>query len=93
MQRHPNTVRAAPIRDDMWFRAKSHGYGADLPIAWQGWALIAALIAVLVAAAALLLPDQVAAFMAVTAIATSAFLIVAARKTRGGWRWRWGEEA
>src|SRR3546814_6692541 len=25
-----------------WFRAKRHGYGAGLPIAWQGWVMLAA---------------------------------------------------
>ena len=24
-----------------WFRAKNYGFGAGLPIRWQGWALLA----------------------------------------------------
>ena len=33
-------------RDDgAWFAPKRFGYGAGLPIAWQGWALLAGYIA------------------------------------------------
>jgi hypothetical protein len=30
------------FEDGDWFAAKRYGYGAGLPIAWQGWALLAA---------------------------------------------------
>ena len=30
-----------------WFAPERYGYGAGLPIAWQGWALIGAYIAVI----------------------------------------------
>ena len=32
------------------------------------------------------------AFLAVTVVATALFLVIVAHRTRGGWRWRWGEE-
>ena len=35
-------------RDDKaWFAPKRYGYGAGLPVAWQGWALLAGYIAVM----------------------------------------------
>ena len=37
-------------RDDgAWFAPKRFGYGAGLPIAWQGWAVLVAYLAVLLA--------------------------------------------
>jgi len=74
-----------------WFAAKRYGYGSGRPIAWQGWALTIAF-----AAAAIFLVQrfrgnrlQLVAALAPVAIA---FMIVCARTTRGGWRWRWGNE-
>ena len=79
--------------DTAWWAPKRYGYGANLPIAWQGWAVMLAYFALLAGAGFLFLPDQILAFLAVTVVATALFLVIAARKTRGGWRWRWGEEA
>ncbi len=77
-----------------WFAAKRFGYGAGMPIAWQGWAVLAAWLGCLAGAGGL---AQIgggagkgaafALFMASTAI----FAVVAARRTEGGWRWRWGK--
>lgn len=78
-------------KDDAWFAPKRYGYGAGLPIAWQGWALMGFYILVL-AAAGLLIPRSLIAYLSVVTVATALLLIVCARKTRGGWRWRWGEE-
>ena len=40
----------------------------------------------------LLLGEGNPATYAIVAIATAVLLVVAARTTRGGWRWRWGEK-
>ena len=76
-----------------WWAAKRYGYGANLPIAWQGWAVMLAYLPLLAGAGVLLLPGQVLAFIAVALVATTLFLVIVRRRTRGGWRWRWGEEA
>ncbi|WP_243403462.1 MULTISPECIES: hypothetical protein [Bacteria] len=34
--------------DDAWFAPKRFGYGAGLPIAWQGWAVLVAYLAVVI---------------------------------------------
>lgn len=74
-----------------WFAAKRYGYGAGLPISWQGWAVLAALLAVVVAAG-LLLDGFPAIQASIVVPAIVALLIITARTTRGGWRWRWGEQ-
>ncbi len=73
-----------------WFAAKRYGYGAGLPIAWQGWVLLAAYMAVLGLAVWLLAAVPIALF-AVATSATFVLLLIAARTTRGQWRWRWGD--
>lgn len=83
-------------RDDgAWFAPKRYGYGAGLPIAWQGWTLLAAYLAVLrlcVALAQWGAEVGLAAAIILGFIATAALAYVAALKTRGGWRWRWGSD-
>jgi hypothetical protein len=74
-----------------WFAPKRYGYGAGLPIAWQGWAVLALFLAI-VGAAGLLLKDEPLLAATILVPALAALLVVTARTTRGGWRWRWGEE-
>ena len=82
-------------RDDgAWFAPKRYGYGAGLPIAWQGWALLAGYIAVMLAPTPPLEWDPILGTgiaAAVWIVATALVLVVAKRKTRGGWRFRAGE--
>lgn len=73
-----------------WFAPKRYGLGAGLPIAWQGWAVLAGFLA-LVAAAGYFLGGNPLAQASIVIPALVALLIVIARTTRGGWRWRWGE--
>lgn len=78
--------------DDIWFEPKRYGYGAGLPVAWQGWALLAGYTLLIAAAAAELLPRQRWIFAAVALAATVPLLALSAAHTRGGWRWRWGTD-
>ena len=73
-----------------WFSPKNPGYGSGLPIRWQGWVALALYLAV-VLGAALVLNDRPALLLAVIIPATILFMILCARTTRGGWRWRGGE--
>jgi hypothetical protein len=73
-----------------WFASKRYGYGAGLPIAWQGWLLLIGYIASIVAAG-LLIPHSLLAYISAFAMLTVAFVAIVARTTKGGWRWRWGE--
>jgi hypothetical protein len=75
--------------DDAWFAAKRYGYGSGLPIKRAGWYAMAGFLAV-IALATFLLPYSLVAYAIIVGAATAAFLILTARKTRGGWHWRWG---
>lgn len=72
-----------------WFAPKSYGYGAGLPIAWQGW-LALALFVIGMTGAPFVLRGVWLAVAYATLVA--ALVVVAVRRTRGGWRWRWGGE-
>ena len=78
-----------------WFRPKRYGYGAT-PTTWQGWAVIAAFVLIVVTSTARLAVSGadsrwfwIAA--AIDAVALVAFVALVRRKTDGEWRWRWGD--
>ncbi len=78
-----------------WFAPKRVGYGAGLPIAWQGWALmIAYFLAIggVITALPHLHGSQTLLALAGIGTLTGLFIFIAAKRTRGGWRWRSGEE-
>jgi len=75
-----------------WFAQKRYGYGAGLPIAWQGWAVLAAYV-LAIGVATLLVERHSLAAIGTLIPATLVLLIVCAKTTRGGWRWRWGNGA
>jgi hypothetical protein len=72
-----------------WFAPKRYGYGSGMPIAWQGWAVTVAYIAIVLIAIRFL-PSRPIVILAVIVPATVTLMVVTARTTRGGWRWRWG---
>jgi hypothetical protein len=74
-----------------WFAPKRYGYGAGLPIAWQGWVLTVGYLAVILLAS-LLAPHSLSLYLAFVFTLTGLFLLVASKTTRGGWRWRKGEK-
>lgn len=75
-----------------WFNPKRYGYGVGLPCSWEGWAVVAAFMAVMLGGPFLLedMDWRLRAAIGVGAI-VALFAIVITR-TRGGWRWRWGRE-
>jgi uncharacterized membrane protein YphA (DoxX/SURF4 family) len=77
--------------DDEWFAPKRIGAGPGLPISWQGWALLVGFV-VLIGLATPLAHYSLIAFLSVVTMLTTAFVVIAARKTRGGWRWHNGED-
>ena len=70
-----------------WFRAKSRGYGTGLPVAWQGWLMLAMHIA-LIAGLATLLRDRPMLLTIAVVLAGLAPMPLYRAKTEGGWRWR-----
>ena len=77
--------------DPEWFAPKRYGIGSGLPISWQGW-LVTLVYAGAALGAAALFRDRALQMMAILIPLTVAFLVIASRTTRGGWRWRWGED-
>jgi hypothetical protein len=74
-----------------WFAPKRYGYGAGLPISREGWAVTIGYL-VLLGAAGFIIPYTWIGYASIVTIITVAFIVIASRTTRGGWRWRWGEE-
>jgi len=73
-----------------WFAPKRYGYGAGLPISWQGWALTTAFLAYAFGVS-IWFADRPIVTIALMVPAIVVFLMILAKTTRGGWRWRWGE--
>ncbi|MGK6320875.1 hypothetical protein [Sphingomonas sp. DT-204] len=78
--------------DDAWFAPKRYGFGAGLPIAWQGWVTLAIYSAIVILTGGALVPRHPVPAVVIILAATAAFLVICAHHTRGGWRWRWGGE-
>lgn len=74
-----------------WFAPKRYGYGASLPISWQGWALMLGFTASAIAVG-LALHRHPLQLVAALVPMILVFTVITARTTRGGWRWRWGEK-
>lgn len=73
-----------------WFAPKRYGYGST-PITWQGWALTLGFVAITIALSVTFArhPAQLIAILVPLVVA---FMVTCARTTRGGLRWRWGDD-
>lgn len=74
----------------IWFAPKRYGYGSGLPVAWQGWVVMAIYFAV-VLGGAYLFAKQPLILLSIIFPATILFLVIALKTTKGGLRWRWGD--
>jgi hypothetical protein len=74
-----------------WFAPKRYGYGAGVPVSWQGWALTIGFLVVALGSA-LLFQSKPLLVVAILVPAVLLFTLIAARTTRGGWHWRWGDK-
>ena len=80
---------------EFWFQPKAFGFGAT-PVTWEGWAVVAAYVAIVAAITFLLMVRRRNGLRAWTSwavaivIATSALTLVSWSKTDGSWQWRWG---
>jgi len=73
-----------------WFVPKRYGYGAT-PVTWQGWALTFGFVAIVVLLS-IIFRHRVIALFAALAPFLITFIVICARTTKGGWRWRWGDD-
>ncbi|MBY0284717.1 MAG: hypothetical protein K2W81_12245 [Sphingomonas sp.] len=76
-------------RPQHWFAPKVYGFGAT-PVTWQGWAVTAAFVA-LVMAIPMLLHHPIAVVALLLAF-TVPFIALVHAKTDGGLAWRWGPD-
>ena len=74
-----------------WFAPKRYGYGSGPPISWQGWAVTVAYL-ILLGLASLVIRYTWVGYSSIVIILTVALMVICARTTRGGWRWRWGHK-
>ena len=72
-----------------WFAPKRYGYGSGVPVSWQGWTITVGFIA-LVVPLSIKLADQPLKLIAAIAPLTVILMVICAKTTRGGWKWRWG---
>lgn len=79
------------LDDRPWFKPKLYGLGA-FPATWQGWALTLVYVGVMGGLGVMQDGAPDALWWAIVSIATLVFVVIAWRKTEGGWRWRWGRE-
>lgn len=77
--------------DGAWFAARRFGYGAGLPIAWQGWVVLAIIVGLPLGLSWLVLPDRPSYFSVMVIGITVLCMPLIAIKTRGGWKWRSGK--
>ena len=73
-----------------WFKPKIYGLGA-YPSTWEGWALIAAFMALAFWRATKALENQLRFGIEMT-IMTLVLIYISYIKTEGGWKWRWGNK-
>ena len=74
-----------------WFAAKRYGYGAGLPISWQGWVVMLTFLAA-IALISVLFGDQPLVLVGLVVPLSALLMVITAKTTRGGWRWRWGDD-
>lgn len=74
-----------------WFAPKRYGYGSGLPISPEGWAVFIGYL-VLLGLSSLLIRYSWVGYFSIVTMLTLSFITICARTTRGGWRWRWGDE-
>lgn len=79
-------------RQDFWFPAKRYGWGWGFPVRWQGWLVMAAYFAAVLAGIYYFNPDRRPIAVAVCIVsATVVFIVVVAIKGEHPLRWRWGK--
>lgn len=74
-----------------WFAPKRYGWGAGPPTSWQGWVVTIAFVALGIGAG-LFFAERPIVVVATIVPATIVLLVITAKTTRGGWRWRWGSD-
>lgn len=75
-----------------WFPAKRNGWGWGLPLAWEGWAVLAAFIALIVGDTLLFPPRKDLAAYIAGVVGLSVLLVAVCWLMDEPFRWRWGDD-
>lgn len=79
------------FEEGAWFAGKKLGYGAGLPIAWQGWILLLSYVGLVCGIGYVVeMRDMIDVTTVVVAIVivSMPFMWIVRKRTRGGWKWR-----
>ena len=81
--------------NEFWFVPKRYGYGA-VPVTWEGWAVVAVFVAIVIAFAVIYRRRKTAGLSNVRPwvaliASTVVFVWICAVKTDGTWAFRWGQ--
>ncbi len=75
-----------------WFPAKQYGWGWGVPVAWQGWAVLAIFTGLMVAGGLMLLPGYGPVVFGVYTAVLSILLIAVCWIKGEPPAWRWGSK-
>ena len=75
-----------------WFPAKRYGWGWGLPATWEGWIVLSAYIALVMAGALLLSPAKDTVSFIIFIVGVSLLLLGICWFKGEPPRWRWGKE-
>jgi len=75
-----------------WFRVKRYGFGAGLPCSWEGWALLAGFLVVIVTSGVAFAGRDPMLHLGIVLASTTIVVVVSWRKSDGPWKWRWGQD-
>ena len=82
----------AEEKREIWFPAKTYGWGWGAPCAWQGWVVVFIYIGLVVAATIVIQPKlNMKLFLEVVAGLTFLFLLICWWKGEKP-NWRWGDK-
>lgn len=80
-----------PEEREYWFPAKRYGWGWGFPCKWQGWAVIAVYVALVIAGIRFVPPSVEPVSFVVYVLLLSVLLTLVAWLTGEPPRWRWGD--
>ncbi len=75
-----------------WFPAKRYGWGWGLPVAWQGWMVLAVFAGLLVAGVIMLPPNRYPGRFVLFVVVLNVMLIAVCWLKGEPPRWRWGDD-
>lgn len=73
-----------------WFPAKRYGWGWGAPVTWQGWAVLAGFVALLVVGSVVIPPARHLGWFFVYQAVLCAVLVAVCYRKGEPPRWRWG---